>query len=35
LYVFDLSPYFEIVKPTIKDGFDSRNILWLVDNGTG
>jgi len=29
---FDLSPYFEIVKPTIKNNFDYRNILWLVDN---
>jgi hypothetical protein len=32
---FDLSPYFEIVKPTIKDNFDYRNILWLVEDSAG
>jgi hypothetical protein len=32
---FDLSPYFEIVKPTIKGNFDYRNILWLVENTAG
>ena len=26
---FDLSPYFEIVKPTIKGDFDYKKILWL------
>jgi hypothetical protein len=26
---FDLSPYFEIVKPTIQSGFDYRKIRWL------
>lgn len=29
---FDLSPYFEIIKPTIKDSFDYRKILWLQEN---
>jgi hypothetical protein len=28
---FDLSPYFEIVKPTIADQFDYRKIRWLDD----
>ncbi len=31
---FDLSPYFEIVKPTIKANFDYKKILWLVENTT-
>ena len=31
---FDLSPYFEIVKPTIKDDFDYRKILWLEENSS-
>ena len=26
---FDLSPYFEIVKPTIEGGFDYRKIRWF------
>ena len=26
---FDLSPYFEIVKPTIKGGFDYKKIRWF------
>ncbi len=25
---FDLSPYFEIVKPTLADGFDFRSVAW-------
>jgi hypothetical protein len=25
---FDLSPYFEIVKPTLTRGFDHRHLLW-------
>jgi hypothetical protein len=25
---FDLSPYFEVVKPTLTDGFDYRQIAW-------
>ncbi len=32
---FDISPYFELVKPTIRNGFDYRSMLWadlpLVD----
>jgi hypothetical protein len=26
---FDLSPYFRVVKPSIEDGFDYREIQWL------
>ena len=25
---FDLSPYFEVVKPTLVKGFDYKNIVW-------
>ena len=25
---FDVSPYFEIVKPTIAAGFDYRTVQW-------
>ena len=25
---FDLSPYFAVVKPTIEDGFDYRDLVW-------
>lgn len=25
---FDVSPYFQIVKPTLEDGFDHRTIRW-------
>ncbi|WP_208348305.1 YiiX/YebB-like N1pC/P60 family cysteine hydrolase [Pseudaestuariivita rosea] len=25
---FDLSPYFEVVKPTISTGFDHRGLIW-------
>jgi hypothetical protein len=25
---FDLSPYFQIVKPTIETGFDYRGLRW-------
>ncbi|HEY6130979.1 MAG TPA: hypothetical protein VIV27_03125, partial [Halioglobus sp.] len=28
---FDLSPYFEIVKPTIRDHFDYKKILWFEE----
>lgn len=28
---FDVSPYFEIVKPTIAEGFDHRNLKWAED----
>ncbi len=31
---FDLSPYFEIVKPTIRTNFDYKKILWLEEKGT-
>ncbi|MEN0041264.1 MAG: lipo-like protein [Pseudomonadota bacterium] len=30
---FDLSPYFEIVKPTIAAGFDYRDLTWGNDEG--
>jgi hypothetical protein len=30
---FDVSPYFEIVKPTLAKGFDHRQLSW--HNGTG
>ena len=25
---FDLSPYFEVVKPTLKYGFDYKSVIW-------
>jgi hypothetical protein len=25
---FDISPYFEVVKPTIKSGFDYKKMRW-------
>ena len=25
---FDLSPYFEVIKPTLAKGFDYRNLVW-------
>lgn len=28
---FDLSPYFEIVKPSLTQGFDHRRLLWHAD----
>jgi hypothetical protein len=28
---FDLSPYFEIVKPSLAQGFDHRRLLWQSD----
>ena len=31
---FDISPYFEIVKPTIENGFDYRTLAW-DDAGAG
>jgi Permuted papain-like amidase enzyme, YaeF/YiiX, C92 family len=31
---FDLSPYFEIIKPTIRAAFDYKKILWLENNVT-
>lgn len=30
---FDLSPYFEIVKPTIRNGFDHGRIEWAAPDG--
>lgn len=36
LYVprdFDLSPYFAVVKPTIRRGFDHREIPWAPEDG--
>ncbi|SPH17353.1 hypothetical protein DEA8626_00871 [Defluviimonas aquaemixtae] len=29
---FDISPYFRIVKPTIEDGFDYRQLEWTHDD---
>lgn len=26
---FDISPYFKIVKPTIEQGFDYRELAWV------
>lgn len=34
LYVprdFDLSPYFDVVKPTLGEGFDHRGLVWAHD----
>lgn len=28
---FDLSPYFEIVKPTIEEGFNYKGLTWADD----
>jgi hypothetical protein len=28
---FDLSPYFEIVKPTLKEGFNYKGLIWAQD----
>lgn len=28
---FDLSPYFEIVKPTLKEGFNPHELTWITD----
>ena len=25
---FDISPYFQLVKPTIENGFDYRRLAW-------
>lgn len=32
---FDLSPYFEIIKPTLEDGFDFHNLFWDESSGAG
>ena len=29
---FDLSPYFEIVKPTIAEGFNYKGLKWAIDD---
>ena len=29
---FDLSPYFEIVKPTIEEGFNYKGLTWADDD---
>lgn len=31
---FDLSPYFEVVKPTLAAGFDYKALAWAVATGT-
>lgn len=31
---FDLSPYFQIVKPTLEAGFDYRRLQWASGEGT-
>ena len=28
---FDLSPYFQVVKPTIEGGFDHKKLVWVGD----
>lgn len=30
---FDISPYFQIVKPTLEAGFDYRRLRWSTDEG--
>ena len=30
---FDVSPYFEIIKPTLALGFDYRTMVWDDDAG--
>jgi len=29
---FDISPYFEVVKPTISKGFDYHKIAWAQED---
>jgi hypothetical protein len=29
---FDISPYFQIIKPTLKNGFDPHNLAWISEN---
>lgn len=31
---FDLSPYFQVVKPTLEHGFDYHGFNWIEDPGT-
>jgi hypothetical protein len=28
---FDVSPYFEVVKPTLAAGFDPRRLIWAKE----
>jgi hypothetical protein len=30
---FDVSPYFEVIKPTIEAGFDYQSLVWRDVNG--
>lgn len=32
---FDLSPYFEVVKPTVQEGFDYRGLRWADEAAAG
>lgn len=32
---FDLSPYFEVIKPTLRQGFDHRSLFWEPPVETG
>lgn len=27
---FDVSPYFQVIKPTIDEGFDYRALVWYT-----
>jgi hypothetical protein len=27
---FDVSPYFQVVKPTLEAGFDPRRLAWAL-----
>jgi hypothetical protein len=29
---FDISPYFQIIKPTLKNGFNPHNLAWISEN---
>jgi len=29
---FDVSPYFQIIKPTLEQGFDYRQMPWAGDD---
>ena len=29
---FDVSPYFQVVKPTIEGGFDFRKLKWMQES---
>ena len=32
---FDVSPYFQVVKPTLEAGFDPRPVIWAPVRGQG